>query len=241
MKLKELFNNESVRKLNKISFHNQLALIIEYPSYEIIMKTQKLFPDIEVVGRKPKEIDNPIAKIAEKILEETTSFRIKGITTSWLIILKQKKLSSFELYKMIDTPIMHNNQLIGILISFELVSLENLYLSNYFLSNDRVVDSISQYKLSTLEKEILFMATLGKSSKEVANTFSEIGIREISHSTVKSILSQRIYKKLNVNTISKAIHSGIKYNDTDKIPQSLLLSRLKEYYIIDSNNNSIEI
>lgn len=240
--LEKLINSPHVASLLKILFKKQLSVILDYPSYQILAVSDGILPGLDIVGKIPEEIDNPIACISPSLRKEQLKFRIEGISSTWLVFLKLQTSASISLYKVIDTPIFHENKLVGMFITFNDLTMDNLRLINWVF-NDASQKNISNGKinfqeLSDLEREVLFLAALGKSAKQISNIMASFGVRNIGYNTINSIISQRIYKKLEVQNISDAILSGVESKQVSTIPESLS-SKLKQYYLIGTEKDCI--
>lgn len=240
--LEKLINSPNAASLLKILFKKQLAVILDYPSYKVLAVADNVLHGLDVVGKMPEEIDNPIASISPSLRKEQLKFRIQGIASTWLVFLKLQTSSSISLYKVIDTPIFHENELVGMFITFHDLTMDNLRLINWVF-NDANQKNISSNKinfqeLSDLEREVLFLAALGKSAKQISNIMANFGVRNIGYNTINSIISQRIYKKLEVQNISDAILSGVESKQVSVIPESLS-SKLKQYYLIGTEKDCI--
>jgi DNA-binding CsgD family transcriptional regulator len=227
----------------KILFKNQTAVLIDYPSYKILAASDDIYPELNIVGKMPEEIDNPFIPHVQASRQEMLRFRVQGITSNWLKLLKIQTLASINLYEVVDTPIFHDDKLVGMLSTFSNVTMDSLHLVNLVIQNhdqaNKSSNRVKYQELSNLEKEILFFAALGKSTKQISNIMSNLGIRDIAHNTVNSVISQRIYKKLEVQNISDAILAGIKTKQISSMPESLLLSKLKPYYLINTKKDCI--
>lgn len=242
--LKKIIKDKNAQIILKMLLKNQLAVIISYPSYEIISHSEQLSPGSIHVGNKPRDILHDMSRFAEQFGKDAQGFRLNHQTSNWLVLFERHSLSSIELFKLSDIPIIHNNKLIGILCLFKEVLLDNLLLINKFISknlSDQLVEETSNdsYCLSQLEKEILLFAALNKSNKQIASLEASLGIRTITQNTIKSMVSQRIYKKLGVDTIDAAIFKAIESQQLDTIPDSILDKSLKDYYLLDVNDDCI--
>ena len=225
----------------KILFKNQTAVLIDYPSYKILAASNDIYPESSIVGKMPEEIDNPFIPHVQAFRQDMLKFRVQGITSSLLKLFKIQTLASMNLYKVVDTPIFHDDKLVGMFFTFSNVTMDSLHLVNLVIKNHNQGNKsvIKHQELSDLEKEILFFAALGKSTKQISNIMSNLGIRDIAHNTVNSVISQRIYKKLEVQNISDAILAGVETKQISSIPEGLLLSKLKPYYLIETKKDSI--
>lgn len=241
--LKELLKLPYASSLLRILFKNQVGLIIDYQSYTILAASNDIYPDLDIIGKRPEEIDHPFAIHTESFRRDKSPFRNKGITSSWLVVLKMQTLASMSLYRLVDTPIFHDDKLVGMFVTFTNVTMDSLRLVNLVIKNDIKANKSNttgiDRGLSDLEKEILFLAALGKSTKQISNIMTNLGIRDITHSTVNSVISQRIYKKLEVQNISDAILAGIQSEQISAMPESLLLAKLKPYYLIETKQDCI--
>jgi DNA-binding NarL/FixJ family response regulator len=132
---------------------------------------------------------------------------------------------------------------VGIVVTITNVTMENLHLANWIMhinsSTTKPTEFIKYQELSELEKEVLFFSALGKSTKQISSLLNNLGVRDISNATINSLISQRIYKKLDVQNLSDAISIGIESNQINSIPDSLLMSKLKPYYLIDTKKDCI--
>ncbi|MDD3266534.1 MAG: hypothetical protein PHC75_05065 [Burkholderiales bacterium] len=95
--------------------------------------------------------------------------------------------------------------------------------------------------LSEMEKQVLFLAALNKSNKQISLINESLGIRKTDYNTIKALMSQRIYKKLNVGSLDKAVVRAIETKQLDKIPESLLNYLLKDFYLIETKKDCISI
>lgn len=222
--------------LIKIFLKNQTAALIDYHSYEILATSDDIS---DVIENKQEKIKHSSVIIAKKLRQATLMFRAEGLTSSWIFTLKPNKLLPISLYQIDDIPIFYNGNLIGILCKFQELTLDNLYLIDRYLSTNRTAKRACHYQLSNSEKEILFLAGLGKSAKQIANQLNEIGVKSINYGTVKSVISQRIYKKINVNNTSDALMCAIKDKQINNIPEGLL--KLNSYYLIDTKQDCINL
>lgn len=240
--LEKLINSPYAASLLKILFKKQLAVILDYPSYKILAVSDGVLPSFDLVGKAPEDVDSSISEIALSMRKEQRKFRIQGVASTWLVFLKLQTSSSISLYKVIDTPIFYENKLVGMFITFNDLTMDNLHLINKVFNNDNQKDvhsdKINFPELSDLEKEVLFLAALGKSSKQISTIMSSNGVRKIGYNTVNSIISQRIYKKLQVQNISDAILSGVESKQISAMPESLS-SKLKQYYLIGTEKDCI--
>lgn len=237
--LKEIIQDEKAASILKILIKNQTAVIISYPSYEILAASDDILKIPNIIGKRHDEIDNPSAAIATALRQAKIEFRSRGFTSSWLIALKLNALSPASLFLINDVPIFHNKKLVGILITFRDLTLDNLLLIDKYFNSNKINKTNGKYNFSNSEKEILFLSALGKSSKQISNLLMDMGIKKISYGTVKSVISQRIYKKININNLNDAILKGIQDKKINNIPDTLL--QLNSYFLIDSKHEYIEI
>lgn len=241
--LKEILQLPHSSRLLKILFKNQQSLIIDYPNYEILAVSESMLPGLNVVGKKAEEIDSPFKPHVKDFRRDVLKFRSQGLTSNWLQLFKMQAFSSMSLYKVVDTPIFHDERLVGMFITYNNVTLDSLRLVSVIIKNNTLAnksnETASHQDLSDLEKEVLFLAALGKSTKQISSIMTNLGIRDISNNTVNSVISQRIYKKLDVQNISDAILAGVETKQIASIPESLLLSKLKPYYLIDIKKDCI--
>ena len=125
--------------------------------------------------------------------------------------MKTSKLSNLRLFKIDDVPIFHNNQLIGMCLSYTDVSLDNILLLNMIIDqpSDQITPINQPYdSLSNFEREVLYLAALGKSNKQISSILDNLGIRNANYATINTLISQRIYNKMNSNTLDNAILKG---------------------------------
>ena len=237
--LKKIITQPYASSLMKIFLKNQMSVVIDYPSYEILTASGDIRESLDIIGKTHDEINHSSAQIAKELRENKLMFRTQGITSSWLCALQLNNSSPIRLYLSDDIPILHNNNLVGILCKFRELTIDNLYLINRYLTANTADNQINSYKLSNSEKEILFLAGLGKSAKQIANLLGAIDVRNINYGTVKSVISQRIYKKINVNNIYDAVMDAIKDRQINNIPETLL--KLNSYYLIDSKHDCIQL
>lgn len=241
--LKKILQSPNASNLLKILFKNQQALIIDYPNYEIVAVSESMLPDLETLGKHPEELDNQFKPHVKDFRQDLLKFRTQRITSNWLQLFKMQTFSSMSLYKVVDTPIFHNDILVGMLATYSNVTMDSLRLVNVIIKNNvkrsRLNYTITNQELSNLEKEVLFLASLGKSTKQISDIMTNLGIRDINYNTINSLISQRIYKKLDVQNLSDAILAGVETKQIASIPESLLLSKLKPYYLIDTKKDCI--
>jgi|GEM_PF-6130367 len=246
--LRKIVENEYSQAVLKILLKNHLAVIIEYPSYKVIAASEGLAPELgiedKVLNRQPKDIIHDFARFSSQHAKDAHKFRMHGVTSDWLIVFKRSSLETLELFYVNDVPIFHNKQLVGIYLSFKNVTLNDILLINKLINNkmNPKNDPLDIYNnLSGMEKEILFFAALNKSNKQISTIVEELGIRKTNYNTIKTLISQRIYKKLDVDTLDKAIVQAIENKQIDKIPESFLATLLKDYYLLETKNECIHI
>lgn len=249
--LKNILKTENSQKLLKILLRDQLTCIISYPEYEILAYSEGLAPNENAIGKKPKDTNHYISKFSYQFSVDAHEFRVKGLTSKWLMIFKRETLASLELFQITDIPIFHNKSLVGVCFTFKNIVINDIHLINKLLNtqnDDQSTQIISDDEsivhnntLSTLEKEILFFAALNKSNKQISSLQTKLGIRDIGHNTIKSTISQRIYNKLNALTIDDAIVKAIETKQIDKIPESILAAMLKDYYLIETEDDCIHL
>lgn len=251
MTLKTILKTENSQNLLKILLRNQLTCIISYPDYEILAYSEGLAPNENAIGKKPRKTNHYISKFSYQFSVDAHEFRVNGITSKWLMIFKRETLASLELFQITDIPIFHNRKLVGVCFTFKNIVINDIHLINKLLStqgNEENTNITNNDKplahnnvLSALEKEILFFAALNKSNKQISSLQTKLGIRNIGHNTIKSAISQRIYNKLNASTIDDAIVKAIEMKQIDKIPESILAAMLKDYYLIETENDCINL
>lgn len=237
--LKKMITQPYASSTIKIFLKNQTAVLIGYPSYEILTASDDILNSLDIIGKTHDEINHSSSIIAKELREAKLMFRTQGITSSWLLALKLNKLLPINLYKTDDIPIFYDNNLVGILCTFRELTIDNLYLINRYLTINKTDKQTNSYQLSNSEKEILFLAGLGKSAKQIANQLRDIEVKNINYGTVKSVISQRIYKKINVNNTGDAVMDAIKDKQINKIPETLL--KLNSYYLIDTKQDCIKL
>lgn len=247
--LKKIIENESAQITLKILLKNNLAGIIEYPSYKILAVSEGLVPEFnniadEIIDLRPKDIAHDYARFSSRHAKDTHEFRINGITSEWLMTFRRHTLKELELFHVSDVPIFHNKQLVGIYLSFRTITLNDILLIDKLI-NKKINNKSNQREtcndLSEMEKEILFFAALNKSNKQISTIIEELGIRKANHNTIKTLISQRIYKKFDVATLDEAIIKAIKSEQIHKIPESFLNTILRDYYLLDTKNEHINI
>lgn len=245
--LQKIIKHEYAQKILKILLRNQLTVIIEYPSYKVLAYSSEMSDKSHALGQTPKETKHHLAEFSTEFGNDATPFRLKKMTSKWLMIFKRASLGSLELFQVDDTPIFHGNQLIGICCTFKNIALNDISLINKLLNhtdqekNPDITSDDADNKLSTLEKEILFFAALNKSNKQISSLQSKLGIRNINYSTVKTTVSQRIYQKLNTTTIDDAVIKAIESKQIETIPESILSAMLKDYYLIEATPDFISL
>lgn len=242
--LQEIFNGPNASIILKILLKTHMSAIIEYPSYNILAHSKSLTSGQELSGLMPRNAPHDFSRISKSHGEDAHKFRINGITSSWLVIFKRETLASLELFRLDDIPIFHNGKLVAINCSFTEITLNDISIMNSLI-NKRLPNENNNSKicenLSEMEKEVLFLAALNKSNKQISLINESLGIRKVEYSTVKTLMSQRIYKKLNVETLDKAVVKAVETKQLDKIPESLLSSLLKDYYLIETKEDYINI
>lgn len=147
------------------------------------------------------------------------------------------KLQPFSLEK---SPIInpHTNNVVGIFCNYRTLSFISMQLqiirSLEVFDCDYTTD-ISKYKLTTREKEAIFLFLSGLSSKDIAFTLSKISGREISKSTVDSLFRDQLFLKFEVYNrdalFEKLLKLGFdRYVPTDLLPKvELPVSELIAY------------
>lgn len=161
--LQEIIKHEYAQKILKILLRNQLTVIIEYPSYKVLAYSSEMSDKSHALGQNPKETKHHLAEFSTEFGNDATPFRLKKMTSKWLMIFKRASLGSLELFQVDDTPIFHGNQLIGICCTFKNIALNDISLINKLLNhtdqeeNSDITPADADNKLSTLEKEILFL------------------------------------------------------------------------------------
>ncbi|MDD3266533.1 MAG: helix-turn-helix transcriptional regulator [Burkholderiales bacterium] len=242
--LRDIFNSPNASIILKILLQNSMSAIIEYPSYKILAHSENLSPGLNLNDFMPRDTSHDIARISQHHGEEAHKFRINRITSSWLVTFKRESLSSLELFRLDDIPIFHNDVLVGIKCSFKEITLNDISFMNILLDTN-LLDPDENIKknnnLSEMEKQILFLAALNKSNKQISAINESLGIRKVEYSTIKTLISQRIYKKLNVKTLDQAITKAVETKQLNKIPELLLSSLLRDYYLIETKENYINI
>lgn len=227
--LNEIFNNKYSQIVFKAIMKNQLSAIIEYPSYKIVACSEELSPENNISGMMPKNTQHDFSRFSKQHAKDAHQFRINKISSSWLVIFKRESLASLELFRLDDIPIVHNDELVGIHCSFTKITLNDILLISKLLNKNTKHDNVqisTSDDLSEMEREVLFFAALNKSNKQISNIEELLGIRKVTSNTIKTLMSQRIYKKLNVSTLDDAIVKAIETKQLDKIPESFLTSVL---------------
>lgn len=247
--LRNLIKSDTAGLLLKILLKSHLSVVIEYPSYKILVGSKDLAPEVEVVDDElidivSHELEHDFARFSIQYSVDVHKYRVNGITSKWLVSFKRSATNSLELFQMTDVPILHDGKLIGMYIYFKTITIDDILLFNDLVSH-KVSSSkhlTDEYdELSNLEKEALFIAALNKSSKQIAEIVQRLGIRRSSDNTIKTLISQRIYKKLNVNNLNDAIQKAIKVGQINQIPQSILTATLKDYYLLETKDDCISI
>lgn len=247
--LRSLVKSDAGSLFLKILLKSHLSVIIEYPSYKILAGSKDLAPSLDVVDGElidiaPRDLEHDFARCSTQHSTDAHKYRVNGITSKWLASFKRSATNSSELFKITDVPILHDGKLMGIYIYFNTITIDDILLFNDLVSH-KVSSSkhiIDEYdELSDLEKETLFIAALNKSNKQIAEIVQRLGIRNSSDNTIKGLISQRIYKKLNVNNLNDAIQKAIKVGQINQIPQSILTATLKDYYLLETKDDCITI
>lgn len=241
--LQDIIQDKNAGIVLRMFLENQLAAILKFPSYKIIAHSESLSPGFVHINSRPNEIFHDMARFSQQLAQDAHNFRINKQTSNWLVLFKRHSLSSLELFHLRDVPIIHNNKLVGILCLFNEISLNDLWLMNKFFDKNvlstRVINKENKNypgNLSTLEREILLFHALNKNNKQIADLENGLGIRAVNYNTIRTTVSKRIYKKLDTETIDEAIMKGISSHQIDTIPESILAKSLRDYYLIDVND-----
>lgn len=95
-------------------------------------------------------------------------------------------------------------------------------LMNY-TSGSATAKQISQpIVLTKREKEILFLLSLGKSPKNIAEFISKIENKILTPATVTATINKHLYLKFNVNSTSELIEQAVLLDLLDNIPGSFI-------------------
>lgn len=86
-------------------------------------------------------------------------------------------------------------------------------------ANIKLADPIS---LTKRQKEIIFLLSLGKSPKNIAEFISRIENKLLSPATVTAIINKHLYLKFGVNSTSQLIEKAILLGFVDNIPESFI-------------------
>ncbi len=65
-----------------------------------------------------------------------------------------------------------------------------------------------ELKLTEREGEVLYLISMGKSPKEIANILSKVKNKKIAHSTIGGMINKKLYVKFGVSTTSRLIEKA---------------------------------
>lgn len=77
-------------------------------------------------------------------------------------------------------------------------------------------------QLTKREEQVLFLLSMGKSPKEIANIFSNLDGKKVAQSTVSSIINKQLYTKFGVFGIGKLIEKATLMNLIPILPNSFI-------------------
>ena len=126
-----------------------------------------------------------------------------------------------------------NNDVVGMYVEvwpYEPCATMNTYfdLLHYklnkvkFVSNKKIIKP--KIKLTPKEHEVLFLAVLGKSQKEIAEILSKVHNKPVKTNSVASIISKQIYPKFDVYNLPNLVELAIALNIVNNFPKNLLRS-----------------
>lgn len=72
----------------------------------------------------------------------------------------------------------------------------------------QITDSDRQIKLTKRESQILYFLSLSKSPKDIATSLSSLESKIVSHATIQSIITKKLYVKFNVYSISRLVEKA---------------------------------
>ncbi|AUR51932.1 helix-turn-helix transcriptional regulator [Aquella oligotrophica] len=176
--------------------------------------------NFEFVQTNPKHLQEQQNIDLNQVIKERKKVRSFAITEF------DDKLQPFSLEK---SPIINpaTDNVVGIFCSYRTLSFISMQLqiirSLGVFDCDYSID-ISKYKLTTREKEAIFLFLSGLSSKDIAFTLSKITGRDISKSTIDSLFRDQLFVKFEVYNrdalFAKLIRLGFdRYVPTDLLPK----------------------
>ena len=195
-------------------------LSIKYtsPLYTKVFQRAESIDNFEFIETNPKHLKEQQEIDLNQVIKNRKKVR------SFAISEFDGKLQPFSLEK---SPIINpsTNNVVGIYCSYRTLSFISMQLqiirSLEIFECDYTTD-ISKYKLTTREKEAIFLFLSGLSSKDIAFTLSKISGREISKSTVDSLFRDQLFLKFEVYNRDALFEKLLRLGFDRYVPSDLL-------------------
>lgn len=214
-------------------FEDKRILIIQNLNLEFIYATKPYkeyinITDEDIIGLGLKDSNHP----GKELAKDTRPIALKVIATktgaSFFITYKlphnnEKQCIFYNLNPIINPA---SNSVVGITGEMQIINpwIISKMFSLVNSSNKQDVEIIphSIMKLSEREKEVLFLLTLGHNYKEAAAILSNAAGKQISASTINSIIHRQLFKKFDVINTTELIIKSAKLKTLQTIPSSIL-------------------
>ena len=183
------------------------------------------------IGKTYVDIPCNAVKCADIFLQQDREIEQERLARNILEI--QDYYTGFAAYNTIKSPIINpsTNNVLGtyaqgvkLEINFGLKAILDIYGTRFSkYSSMYVCNSLSKFKLTEVERDILFCICLGISRhKDIAHLLSAIYKRNVDHSTTVNDTFRRLYRKLDCNTPTQLLEFAIYNNLHLQIPSSFL-------------------
>ena len=191
-------------------------------------------PRSQIIGKVLSEIPSPIQYLAAKYRAIHIKLLEHNNSTEYINLIEQGE-NILVIRNKVHVIVKHNLP-IGLFIKAEEIkpfndfslgyralrsSIGNLKLEQNIIYPHNHLNNY-KIKLSSREELILFLITIGKQEKEIANILSIIYNELITREAISKLISRNLYTKLNVWNRSNLIEKSLELNILKQFPLLLI-------------------
>jgi len=212
-------------------FEDKRVLMIENTNLEFLYITQAYkkymnITDEDIIGRKLKDSNHPGKELAKDF--KPIALKVIKTKTSASFFITHKLPHNDEKQCIIYTfnPIINpaTNNVVGLTGEMQIIdpSIISKMFSFINAEQNQVIPLSNPISLSEREKEVLFLLTLGHNYKEAAAILSKATGKQISASTINSIIHRQLFKKFDVINTAELVIKSAQLKALQAIPGSIL-------------------
>jgi DNA-binding CsgD family transcriptional regulator len=212
-------------------FEDKRILMIENTNLEFLYMTKAYkeymnIKDEDIIGRKLKDSNHP----GKELAKDFKPIALKVIETkhsaSFFITYKLPHNDEKQCILYTFNPIINpaTNNVAGLTGEMQIIdpSIISKMFSFINASPNQVIALPNPVNLSDREKEVLFLLTLGHNYKEAAAILSKATGKQISASTINSIIHRQLFKKFDAINTAELVIKSAQLKTLQTIPSSIL-------------------